>query len=443
MNRRFSKRWFAAFFPAALVGCAIASAGWATPSKTEDVIPSHVEAPSALPPWQPGYLDIHHIQTGRGNAAFAVLPDGTTLLIDAGALEDDWARNYGPLKLAPAVPDGRRRPGEWIADYIEQFAPPGTTGIDYALITHFHPDHLGRVQKLSPRSAKGDWKLAGLTDVAERWPIGMLIDRGYPSYDFPSPQRDTKDPSLANYFRFVDANVAAGRMKAERLAVGKDDQIVCRKSSDRCADFSVRNIAANGVMWTGHGEATRALLDPTKIKDAKGKFNENPLSTVIKINYGKFDYVTGGDLTGVSEPDQPGWFNVESKVAPAIGEVDAMTLNHHGNRDATNADWLRILTPRVLVQQTWVSDHPGGEVVARITSQKLWPADRDIFATHVHDETKTAIGPWLTRNYKSTDGHVVIRVSAGGGTYVVYVLNDRNRHRNVIARFGPYQSRHP
>ena len=37
-----------------------------------------------LPAWQKGYLDLHHINTGRGNCAFFILPDGTTMLVDAG-----------------------------------------------------------------------------------------------------------------------------------------------------------------------------------------------------------------------------------------------------------------------------------------------------------------------------------------------------------------------
>src|SRR5512139_3295356 len=40
-----------------------------------------------FPAWQPGYLDLHHINTGRGNSAFYVLPDGTTILFDAGELD--------------------------------------------------------------------------------------------------------------------------------------------------------------------------------------------------------------------------------------------------------------------------------------------------------------------------------------------------------------------
>ena len=33
-----------------------------------------------LPEWQAGYLDIHQISTGRGNAAYLIFPDGTTML---------------------------------------------------------------------------------------------------------------------------------------------------------------------------------------------------------------------------------------------------------------------------------------------------------------------------------------------------------------------------
>lgn len=46
------------------------------------------EMGESLPLWSPGELDIHHIDTGRGNAASLIGPDGTTLLIDCGASND-------------------------------------------------------------------------------------------------------------------------------------------------------------------------------------------------------------------------------------------------------------------------------------------------------------------------------------------------------------------
>jgi len=42
-----------------------------------------------LPAWKEGMLDLHHINTGRGDAAFYLLPDGTTFLLDAGEMPPD------------------------------------------------------------------------------------------------------------------------------------------------------------------------------------------------------------------------------------------------------------------------------------------------------------------------------------------------------------------
>jgi len=49
------------------------------------------ETKPRFPPWTQGHLDIHQISTGRGNAALVILPDGTTLLVDAG----DGSRLWG------------------------------------------------------------------------------------------------------------------------------------------------------------------------------------------------------------------------------------------------------------------------------------------------------------------------------------------------------------
>lgn len=51
------------------------------------VFSQQVGAP--LPDWEDGILDIHHISTGRGDAAFMIFPDGTTMLVDAGESTED------------------------------------------------------------------------------------------------------------------------------------------------------------------------------------------------------------------------------------------------------------------------------------------------------------------------------------------------------------------
>ena len=75
-----------------------------------------------LAAWTPGVLDIHHISTGRGNATLFILPDGTTLLVDAGAAIDGGADT-------DPHPDGSRPPGAWIARYISRHLPAGATAL--------------------------------------------------------------------------------------------------------------------------------------------------------------------------------------------------------------------------------------------------------------------------------------------------------------------------
>jgi hypothetical protein len=67
-----------------------------------------------LPPWQQGWLDLHHINTGRGNAALYILPDGTTILFDAGELDPTDPRTKSK-RNTPIRPDDSKRPYEWAA----------------------------------------------------------------------------------------------------------------------------------------------------------------------------------------------------------------------------------------------------------------------------------------------------------------------------------------
>ncbi|MDO1499525.1 hypothetical protein Q2T40_04890 [Winogradskyella maritima] len=62
-------------------------------------------AQEQLPAWQEGMMDIHHINTGRGDSAFAILPDGTTLLIDAGDMSETRPRTLSArnAELVPIV----------------------------------------------------------------------------------------------------------------------------------------------------------------------------------------------------------------------------------------------------------------------------------------------------------------------------------------------------
>jgi hypothetical protein len=48
-----------------------------------------------LPKWTPGTLDIHQINTGRGNSALLIFPDGTSMLLDRMCPGGGWNSGNG------------------------------------------------------------------------------------------------------------------------------------------------------------------------------------------------------------------------------------------------------------------------------------------------------------------------------------------------------------
>ncbi len=385
-----------------------------------------------LPPWTPGMLDIHQINTGRGNSALLIFPDGTSLLVDAGA------DNVEPPRGATRVPDGSRTPGEWIARYARRMLVHDAEPVlDYGMVTHFHSDHMGRIYPDSKTSATGAYKLTGFTDVAEHLPIRTMIDRGWPDYDYPAP---LDDELMQNYRAFLDDRSARGEMQVERLEPGRSDQIVLRRAPERYPTFEVRNIAANGEVWTGVGTAARRHFPPLDATPEEDWPTENQSSLAIWVSYGRFDYYTGGDLPGHPRPGYPDWQDVETPVAQAVGPVDVAVLNHHGNRDSTNVFFVSTLQPRVWIIPARMADHPGHDVIDRMYSTRLYPGPRDVFSINMIDANKMVIGELLTR-LQSDQGHIVIRVVDGGKQYRVIILDDAAENFHVKAVHGPYEAR--
>jgi glyoxylase-like metal-dependent hydrolase (beta-lactamase superfamily II) len=112
-----------------------------------------------LADWTFGTLDIHHINTGRGDATFMIFPDGTTMIYDAGSQDPTEPRTNSPRNTLPK-PSGDRAPGEWIARYIEHIHPDRSSPVvDYAVISHFHGDHMGTLSSVSPLSKTGKYRL--------------------------------------------------------------------------------------------------------------------------------------------------------------------------------------------------------------------------------------------------------------------------------------------
>jgi beta-lactamase superfamily II metal-dependent hydrolase len=384
---------------------------------------------SPLAPWTPGSLDIHQISTGRGNAALFILPDGTTMLVDAGAAGN------GQPETDPH-PNASRTPGDWIARYIARRLPAGITDLDYAVIAHFHADHIGQIRTSSPMDHTGRYRLAGITEVAESIRIHTLLDRGWPDYAYPSP---ITDESTVNYRRFVNARRDAG-MTAERFRPGSSSQIVLKHDAARYPAFVVRNIIANGEVWTGERDATRDLFPPVASLPAADLPTENMCSLGLRLQYGSFRYFTGGDLPGAADPGYPVWHSVEPAIAGVIGPVDVHVVNQHGSMGEESDAFIEALQSTVVIVPSWLPSHPAPDVLKRIINSRFPPLKRYVFATDMRNSARIVIGQRAAR-LAAQPGHVVIRVEAGGSQYRVFVLENQDERDIVVAALGPFAAR--
>lgn len=385
---------------------------------------------TVLPGWKPGVLEIHHISTGRGNSAFFILPDGSTMLVDAGAL-------YGQTEfmIAPK-PDGSRRPGEWIGRYIQrQLKAAGLEPqIDQFMLTHLHADHLGDVTAATPLSADGSYKLTGVSDVAALVPIRKFVDRAWPDYSYPAP---ADAEFQKNYRAFLAAQAKAGRT-VERFKVGSKSQFGLQHKAGDYPGFEIRNLIANGEVWTGQGEGTRKLFPDLTGMKAADLPSENACSAAIRLRYGKFGYFTGGDLTSDTNYGRDPWRDTETAAAEVCGPVSVAVADHHGYFNANGGAWVRALRPRVFVIMAWDSAHPTVNTLAAMYSKAIYPGDRDVFSTAVKPELK--ITNKRVNDFKSSNGHVVVRVEPGGESFRVMVVSNADESGRVTGSFGPYMT---
>ncbi|MBQ6583737.1 MAG: hypothetical protein IIX42_01125, partial [Alistipes sp.] len=388
-----------------------------------------VEIGKPLPIWSEGCLDIHFINTGRGECCFYILPDGTTLLVDAGEVKATYkASATSGDDAVEQKPNANTRPYLVYATYIKHFMPKGRSAINYCAPSHFHIDHIGSTNMATETAAAG-YKKAGLTALYDEIPYLNVLDRAYP--DYPMNNNHASVPEMDGQMRedwkkFVNWGEKEGKFKAARFTPG-EEQIVLVYDKDSYSNCRIFNVCANGFVWSQSGI--------TGSKSAKG----NPASCGFHITYGKFDYMACGDLT--SAPQNLAGNYVRDFIGAS--KLDAFKAHHHLSANSWGSSMQKeYFDPRVIVNQNFYIKQPDATLVNNIVGN-VYASTRlitDFFTTNLHpyyiSTNKSAVD-----NMEGYNGHIVIRVQPGGGEYNVYMLDDTDYLFKVKSIHGPYTSK--
>ncbi|HPF69343.1 MAG TPA: MBL fold metallo-hydrolase [Candidatus Krumholzibacteria bacterium] len=229
----------------------------------------------------------------------------------------------------------------------------GVDTLDWIVASHYHSDHIG-----------------GLDEVMSAIPVRYAVyDRGG-SY------------TTATYNSYV----AAAGAKRTTLAVG---QVI-----DMGEGVTVTAINMNGA-----GVLPAPYTNSTY---------ENEYDVCLKVEYGGFDFVQAGDLTG--DPSS-GSKDIETTMSALVGDVDVYQVNHHGSYTSSTAAWLSATQPEVSVISVGDGNsygHPHQVVLDRLQA----------FSSFVY-QTETGSGGTLpASDLRVVHGHVVIATD-GGATYTV------------------------
>ena len=365
-----------------------------------------------LTPWSEGELDIHTISTGRGECLYFILPDGTTMVVDAG----EFSREIADYKNVLQRPNAVTRPTQVYADYIKHFLPRGRSAIDYMHISHFHMDHMGNLETEHTKDESGTYTLAGVTALYHHIPFMEVIDRAYGNYDN-LKVNSMSEAALANYRKFLEYQVAKKALYPSQFKLGAVNQFAMKYNAAAYPNFRIENVCSNCCIWE-NGRSVDIYAGKTKA--------ENAASCGFVVRYGDFDFHSAGDIGDYED--------LEYRVANVVGQVEATKAHHHLSPHSNCKKAMNVLKPKVLVATSFYvrEIQPDKSKFGYITSG----------GCHIYcvGESLLELYPTEYAKCNATSGHIVIRVAKGGESFTVYTLDDSNSSYTVKRIDGPYNN---
>jgi len=241
----------------------------------------------------------------------------------------------------------------------------GGRDLAWIAVSHYDADHLGDVVEVATS--------AGVS-------VGAVYDRG--------GDRTVKDTATyRDYYDWVN-----GEGIRNPVDIG-DSFSLCTG-----ADMVTFSVVSAGTDGTAAGGIPVS--------------EENDRGLCLHVEFRDFDLATCGDINGVDDGSRT---NVESVVAPIIGDVEFAVVNHHGSAFSSNSTYVSMLSAQASVISVGKNSfgHPDPAVVAR------WDVEGDVYQTQSPTDNSIIDGDVTV----STDGLSGFTVDTETGAAVTYDLD--------------------
>jgi competence protein ComEC len=314
-------------------------------------------------------LEVYFIDVEGGQSTLFISPSGETLLMDTG---------YGGFQGRDA---GR---------IAAAFKAAGVKKIDYLVISHYHPDHVG-----------------GVAEVAARFPIRNFVDHG--------ENTETDKDSKIRYNMY-----SSFREKGNHILAKPGDTIPIKGLEVKVLAGAGETLAA-ALPGAGQPNPECSSYQP----DPDEEVSENQRSLGLLITFGSFRILDLGDLTSSREHEL---------MCPAnkIGTVDVFVASHHMGAAANTPQLVHAIHAKLAIADN--GPRKGGKATAWQTVHDT-PGIQDIWQLHYAIDAgkdHNSADPFLANLYEQCEGKWLRLTAERDGTFTVF--NSRNKYEKTYAK---------
>ena len=261
-----------------------------------------------------GEMRVHFIDCGQADACFIQLPDGKSMLIDAG--------------------DNKRDSYNAVIEYIDALE---IKTIDYFIMTHSDEDHIG-----------------GATHVLEEYefktiyrPHQQAVGTKANPYDDPAAELTGKYGFYVDEVGKKDTAVYANALRAAY------SETYTENGETHKAEVYVTN-PYNSEINHIEGEGAEYTFDFYSPIDVASYSDSNDFSPIMVLSYASRDFVMTGDAEKDNEADFVDYINNTAREGDYDGHfdrfldgsftADVIKMGHHGSSTSSSEGLLEIMT---------------------------------------------------------------------------------------------------